>query len=428
MQTFLTKPSIRIRLTLLILVLSLFALVTGCTRDRAEEVAQAPGGEVTQANLAEPEVVMIDSSTSTPTPTITPTPEPETITYRVQPGDTVSTVAEKFGTDSERIRQINLLSTDALQVGQVLRVPYVPGVTTAEGMPTPTPSPLEYEVRPGDSLLTIAVEFGVPVNDIIAANNLVNPDSLSAGQRLIIPGAQAVAAQSGGGTVSVTEERVSHVVAAGETLSTIAEQYGVTTQSVVEANRITNPDAVRVGQTLIIPVVREVVLVEHQVAAGETLSGIALRYGVTAAVILEANNLRNPDALRVGQTLVIPGAVVAADAASAPAASQSATHTVAAGETLSSIALRYGVSTQAVVDANRIANPNALRVGDVLTIPGVTQAQVEAASRVTHTVAAGETLFAIARRYGVSVDALAEANRLTNPNQLTVGQELVIPR
>jgi spore germination protein len=94
-------------------------------------------------------------------------------------------------------------------------------------------------------------------------------------------------------------------------------------------------------------------------------------------------------------------------------------HVVESGETLWLISRRYGVGIDQIVDANQLPNPNQLVVGQALVIPTVDS---------VHIVRRGENLWGIARRYGVSISDIVAANQLRDPNQLMVGQRLVIPR
>jgi LysM repeat protein len=117
--------------------------------------------------------------------------------------------------------------------------------------------------------------------------------------------------------------------------------------------------------------------------------------------------------------------IIAYSVPSTPVPSQpppgSGVHIVQAGETLQTIATRYRTTWQAIAAANALANPNQIFVGQRLIIPS-TPAQPR-----YYTVQRGDTLFSIATRYGVTIQALSAANNLANPNQIFVGQRLVIP-
>jgi len=115
-------------------------------------------------------------------------------------------------------------------------------------------------------------------------------------------------------------------------------------------------------------------------------------------------------------------------------------HVVLPGESLSSIARLYGVTYQAIMEANGMTDPNLLKVGQELIIPTPVEAATETpaetpteaptvtpASLVVHVVLPGETLSSIGRLYGVTYQAIMEANGMTDPNLLQVGQELIIP-
>lgn len=165
----------------------------------------------------------------------------------------------------------------------------------------------------------------------------------------------------------------------------------------------------------------------HVVRAGENLFRIALRYGVTVDALARANGLSDASHIYVGQRLTIPGGNGGAPAP-APSPDTPSVHVVQAGENLYRIALRYGVSYQALAAANGIANPNHIYVGQRLTIPGgATPSPQPSPSGQTYTVRRGDTLSAIALRYGVSMWALARANGISNPSFIYVGQVLRIP-
>lgn len=159
----------------------------------------------------------------------------------------------------------------------------------------------------------------------------------------------------------------------------------------------------------------------HVVQRGENLFRIALRYGVTVDALAAANHLSNPRHIYVGQRLVIPTGT----GPGAPGGS--GTHVVQRGENLYRIALRYGVTVNALAAANGIVNANRIYVGQRLTIPGRSAPDPPAPSGRSYTVRRGDTLSVIALRFGVSVWALAQANGIRNPSLIYVGQVLRIP-
>ncbi|MFH1085812.1 MAG: LysM peptidoglycan-binding domain-containing protein, partial [Chloroflexota bacterium] len=166
--------------------------------------------------------------------------------------------------------------------------------------------------------------------------------------------------------------------------------------------------------------------VTYSVALGDTLAELARRYNTPVAAIMARNGLSNADYIRPGQALVIPagaGANGGPMAAAGTPAATTARHTVQRGDTLWSLARRYGTHPREILARNgaAIANPDQLTPGTVLVIP------LGAAPLRTHAVRRGESLASIAQRYGVETQELIRANGLANPNRIVVGQVLVIP-
>ena len=170
-----------------------------------------------------------------------------------------------------------------------------------------------------------------------------------------------------------------HVVQRGETLSTIAARYGTTAQAIARANGLRNQNYIYVGQRLTIPGGgggggNTAAGGSYTVRPGDSLSAIALRYGTTVAALKKANGLSG-SVIYVGQRLVIPGGGGSAKSGGSSQASgggQSSsggqTYTVRRGDTLASIASRYGTTAQAIAKANGLANPNTIYVGQRLRI------------------------------------------------------------
>jgi LysM repeat protein len=161
----------------------------------------------------------------------------------------------------------------------------------------------------------------------------------------------------------------------------------------------------------------------HVVRRGDTLYSVARRYGTTVNALMQANGLQNSNRIYVGQRLV-----VSTSGATQPAAT-SGSYVVQYGDTLSSIAYRHGVSTQALASANNIYNPNLIHRGQKLVIPGsgTPAAPSDSSSGSVHVVQRGENLYRIALHYGTTVQALASANGLSSTSLIYPGQRLTIP-
>ncbi|MFP2899495.1 LysM peptidoglycan-binding domain-containing protein [Corallococcus sp. 4LFB] len=164
----------------------------------------------------------------------------------------------------------------------------------------------------------------------------------------------------------------------------------------------------------------------YSVRSGDTLSGLAQRFNTSVGSLQKTNHIANANLIRVGQRLTVPDGFQAAP-------SKAGSYTVRSGDTLSGIAGRHGTTAAALAKANHIANPNKIYVGQKLTIPGAGGGSAPVTSKppasggASYTVRSGDTLSGIAGRYGTTVGALQQANHLSNPNKIYVGQKLTIP-
>ncbi len=161
--------------------------------------------------------------------------------------------------------------------------------------------------------------------------------------------------------------------------------------------------------------------VTYQVRWGDTLAQIARRFGTTVSAIMASNpRIADRDTIYAGQVLTIP----VSGTASSGVAAETGEYTVQRGDTLALIARRFGTSVWALQQANpAITNPNHIWPGQRLVIPLGGEGTVPR----THRVQYGETLTAIAWRYGTTVWAIVVRNNLANPNLIYAGQVLVIP-
>jgi LysM repeat protein len=237
-------------------------------------------------------------------------------------------------------------------------------------------------------------------------------------------------------------------VQSGETLSAIAVKFETDVETIRQLNFLID-DNIFEGQILQVPFQEGMTEAgaptptpepyRYTVQVGDTMGSIELKFNTSSLAIIEANGILDPNSLVVGQEIIIPGYTppeTSPETASTDGAtSESATvagelsvvHVVQPDEGLLQIARAYGVDASAIAEANNITNRNLLRVGQRLIIPGITTQQAAAARGATHVVQAGESLLSIATRYGVTVEAILTINDLPDPNQIYVGQELIIP-
>lgn len=178
------------------------------------------------------------------------------------------------------------------------------------------------------------------------------------------------------------------------------------------------------------------VFARHRIEAGDTLWKLASRYGCSVQDLVSLNGITDPRGLRLGMELVVP--LPGGAAAPRPAAARTragghrrgghgsaSVYTVVAGDTLWAIAQRYGVTTEALCRANGLRHGRhvALSIGQRLQIPA---GSAPAAGRRTHTLRPGETLWQLSRRYGCTVEDLRRWNRIGDDRSLEVGQVLVV--
>ncbi len=283
---------------------------------------------------------------------------------------------------------------------------------------------------------------------------------------------------------SPTPVSVTHVVQEGDTVSSLAYQYDTTIAAIREANQLSPSNVIYVGQRLIVPIddleaqSAEVVSASatptptptatatatpvptntptptltptptdtptptptpftYQILPRDTLSSIGQRYGMTVAEIVQLNGIINQHNIDVGQVLVLATRTSTPTATplptNTPSADQSGTtsYIVQAGETLSDIAVRFDTTVAILADLNELDNPGRIYVGQVLQVLRRGEARqptpTPSPTPVLHTVRFGDTLYAIALSYGVTMYAIAELNNLVNVHDLAIGQVLIIP-
>ncbi|RIJ58334.1 muramidase family protein [Clavibacter phaseoli] len=179
----------------------------------------------------------------------------------------------------------------------------------------------------------------------------------------------------------------------------------------------------------------------YVVEQGDTVSGIAGRFGLSTASVLAQNGLGWKTTIFPGQTLTLGGSGASAPAPAAASSGSGASYTVVAGDTVSGIAGKHGVSTSAVLQANGLQATSTIFPGNRLTIPGAGSTAAPASPSVpasaspaakqglsgTYTIETGDTLHSIATESGVTVQDLLNANGLNWSSIIYAGSKLTIP-
>jgi LysM repeat protein/flagellar hook assembly protein FlgD len=221
---------------------------------------------------------------------------------------------------------------------------------------------------------------------------------------------------------SSAKQTTDYIVVSGDTLWKIASKFNTTSSEIVTLNNLDPTKYLYVGQKLKVPAPasqpEQQAATTYAVVSGDTLWKIAQKFGVTAQAIVDANKLDPTVYLFVGQKLIIPGVAQ-------PELPAVTTYAVVSGDTLWKIAQKFGVTSQAIVDANKLNTSAYLYAGQKLIIPGVAQPVLPTVT--TYAVVSGDTLWKIAQKFGVTAQAIVDANKLDPTAYLYIGQKLIIP-
>ena len=248
-------------------------------------------------------------------------------------------------------------------------------------------------------------------------------------------------------------EFITHKVIKGDTLWSISKQYNISLELILAFNNIRNKDSLSIGQIVKIPQdnLSAADYALHIVKKGETLWTIARQYNLTMDSILTTNNITNPELIYIGQQIKIPSYknVTATPEKNVtnkpvingnnsnnninpPKNAEPIIYTVKAGDNLWNISRKYGVSVEVIISVNNLKEKDLLSLGQKLEIPaiggGISKSnQKQEPTIVTYTVVKGDTLWSISRRYDVNMSTIISANNLKEISRLSIGQKLKLP-
>lgn len=266
----------------------------------------------------------------------TPPEDLITNTYVVQKGDTLYSIANKLGTTVSELKKENNLTSNTLQIGEVLRVPTKEIYEEEENI---------YIVKKGDTLYSIAMANNTTVDELKKANNLTS-NILSTGQLLKIP--------------SALLPESTYTVKKGDSLYSIANKYNTTVDELKRINNLTS-NILSIGQILKLPsdkasdVENEENTISYTVQKGDSLYSIARKYDTTIDRIKDLNNLTT-NLLSIGQVLLIPTDT-----------NLETTYTVQKGDSLYSIAKKYNTTVDRLKQLNNLSS-NLLSIGQILIV------------------------------------------------------------
>lgn len=259
-----------------------------------------------------------------------------TNTYVVQKGDTLYSIANKLGTTVSELKKENNLTTNTLQIGEVLRIPTKEIYEEEENI---------YIVQKGDTLYSVAMANNTTVDELKKANNLTS-NILSTGQLLKIP--------------SALLPESTYIVKKGDSLYSIANKYNTTVDELKRINNLTS-NILSIGQVLKLPsdkvsdVEKEENTISYTVQKGDSLYSIARKYSTTIDKIKDLNNLTT-NLLSIGQVLLIPTDT-----------NLETTYTVQKGDSLYSIAKKYDTTVDRLKQLNNLKS-NLLSIGQILIV------------------------------------------------------------
>ena len=215
-----------------------------------------------------------------------------------------------------------------------------------------------------------------------------------------------------------------YTIRAGDTFFSLAARFNTTVQAIINANPGVDPNNLQIGQQICIPVAPTPGECPggflYTIRAGDTFFSIARRFGISVNALIAANPNVDPDRLQIGQQICVP-----APTPGPGFCPGGFLYTIRAGDTLFSLAARFNTTVQAIIDVNPGVDPDRLQIGQQICIPA--PPPVECPNGFIYTIRAGDTLFALAQRFGTTVNAIILANPGIDPNSLQIGRRICIP-
>ena len=392
--------------------------------------------------------------------------------YVVQNGDTLTALAATYDIDLQDLAEWNDLSVNSnLLRGQRLTLVAPKNVTSK--VPRLTANPItpdrpsvatkSYTVKRGEHLTMLAERYGMTNTELAALTpDLTATTALQEGQRINVPKHEVVEHRASSlpspvNTTSLNKyvKTKTYTVKVGENLSQIAHTHGMELSELAALNHLTSVSGVFSGQKLKVYAIDGEKPHTYKVQPGDTLSSIAAKFGLKTQYLASLNRL-SPDAKVTRGTVLdlfeseneaktsnlLPIDIASKEAASldkarkeaiaARAAKDSAkqaetvsefkgateSYVVKAGESLTALSARYGLTLAELASLNGLKVTTSLRSGQRLKVPKRT---------LSYKVKSGDSLIRLAKKYGMTAQQFADLNGLKATDNLQLGQTIVVP-
>lgn len=373
---------------------------------------------------------------TTSKPTVT-RPKGTRTTYQVKRGDTLSNIATRMGVNMRDIAEWNQINPNApLLAGSTLYLYNAKPINEPKPV-QPAKRPDSYVVQSGDTLTGIANKFNLSVAELAKYNNISTNYQVRAKQTLWLipdkaPNNKTIQPQR---TKKYQGATGKYTVQSGDTLIGIANKLGVSADDIADLNDFNANSRLQRGQSITVPVSQAKANhaltgkeVGYTVQRGETLNSIASKFGITTAELASANGLRSTSGLQAGQKITIPQAGKARNTAK-PVEKEEAKPVSRFRGATESYQVRAGDSLNGLSARYGISASDLAGLNNLKANASLQRGQTIKVPKLTTTykVRSGDSMISLAKKYGITPKELAGMNDMTATTQLKIGQVLTVP-
>lgn len=407
--------------------------------------------------------------------------------YRVKSGDSLKKIGERHGLYWRDIAKWNQIDpTASLYVGTPL---YLYDAKLPKRVEKPKEKPTQYRVQAGDTMIGVANKFGMSASQLAKRNGMKALDDLIIGKTLTLVDSgkgnpqnkdSKASAKPAKASKTVAKKPTTYQVQAGDGLIQLAKRFGVSTKALADANGLSPTKDLYVGQSLKVPVAGTTASksarqtektqskkkpTSYVVESGDTMIYVARKFGLSTNKLATLNGMKPMDDLIIGKrlTLVDDGKTTVSTRKSKsnkvsaqkktdkkPPKKQPTSYVVESGDTMIYVARKFKLSTNKLANMNGMKPFDALRIGQRLTLvdTGKVSKSRKNSAKTTrksakkdtkksknvkrgmsrYKVKAGDGLIALARKYGMSTAELAKLNKMKPTDALKLGQTIKVPR